>query len=227
MPIRFSFISLSMFLNPVFCYHLSHYFRVHLAANVVFISHKVLGYESARAPSMSRWFYPLNIDLWKWRFYEGISRWSDYPLGGTTFHGEAPCSHVSCRKATTFPFKRNLDKVPSNKQRKSREEETGGQSANNRRENYCLQQRGKYTFLLQWSVGPFNPRQHSLVRCLFFAHQSRSLASVRFSLFNTPPFFSVSSCRVKFFHIANPNRHRKFFPSNFTFGKALTLSKTT
>lgn len=63
-------------------------------------------------------------------------------------------------------------------------------SANSRRENYCLQRWGKAHFSTSMELGPFNPRQHSLARYLFPAHQSLSLSHFC-SLFNS--FLSSSS----------------------------------
>lgn len=85
-------------------------------------------------------------------------------------------------------------------------------SANSRRESYCLQQWGKAHFSTSMEPGPFNPRQHSLARYLFSAHQSLS------PLFDSPFFVvlcfsspaSLKANSVELCVFANPNRHRNF-----------------
>lgn len=79
-------------------------------------------------------------------------------------------------------------------------------SANSRRESYCLQRWGKAHFSTSMKLGPFNPRQHSLARYLFSAHQSLSLSFLLVFAFNS--FNSLCFRRNKLCFSISPNRHR-------------------
>jgi len=98
---------------------------------------------------------------------------------------------------------------------KTKERNKQERSANSRRESYCLQRRGKAHFSTPMMLGPFNPRQHSLARYLFPAHQSTPL-SLAFQFFAVFFFLCFSKEEKKLCSIS-PNRHRNSFRrKNFT-----------